>query len=156
MPPANAIDAIQTRYNALAAWASKPDTLWFGSAWPKNAAGQFVSYGVIRFFHEPSRIVTTFAHQAGEEWAFRFEIFDQTPQLALSHFYGVMYGGSAPSVGAGFWLPASFAVPTNYVFKSFNVTRDFQMELLEGQFSPTGQSMVKVSWGQTLWMQYAE
>lgn len=152
MPPANAIAAVQEKFAALTSWANKPADLWLGPAWPRNASGTLVQYGVFRMLHQGTPIDTTMGHQADERWRFRFEIYDQTPQLVLATFYGVLYGGSSPSVGAGFFKSATFTVPTGYSFKHFIVTEDPVLETLDGDFSPTGSLLVRMSWGQELWL----
>lgn len=156
MPPVNAIAAVQEKYAALAAWPTKPADLWFGPAWPRRADGSLVSVPLVRFLHQSGEIEPTFAHQASERWRFRFEVYDTSPPAALAHFYGLMYGGAAPSQRAGFFAPAAFPVPTDYVFKHFVVTDPFVTEDLEGQFSPTGSHLTRIAWGQELWLHRRE
>jgi hypothetical protein len=148
MPVTNVIDAIQQKYAALGTFTGKPADLWFGDVWPTRADGSFTGYPMIRFTHNGTDTESDFEHTALEHWPFRFEIYSQTAQQALTIFDRVRFDGQDPNTDTGrtgFWYPTTVDVPPGYVFKALVPVGKFTVEVRSAQWEPTGTPIHVVS-----------
>lgn len=146
MPPTNVIAAVQEVYAGLAGWAGKPDQLWFGPVWPRTASSALQSPPVVRFTHDGTETETTFEGACTERWRFTLEVYADTAQTALDTFDRVRFNSLAPTARSGFWYPDAIAVPAGYTFLHLIPLGAFTAEVLEGQFSPTGNLLHRVRW----------
>ena len=149
----NLIHSLQLKYDALASWANKPSELWFSSVWPRRQNGTLVNYPLITFTHTGTPQQSTFAHAALENWQWRFTAYEASPQAVQAIYRGVMYGGGIPESKLGFWYPASVTMPSGYRFLHLKPIGPFRIEPLDGQFGPTGASIVRLVWDMELMVQ---
>lgn len=133
MPPASIIEAVQTKYAALAAFSGKPATLWFGSAWPSSAV-----YPFIRFTHDGTDEETDFEYTGLEVWAFSFEVFAETAAQCETIRSRVFFNGDPPETASGFRYAQTFDVPTGYRFMELRPVGRWRLDVRDGQFAPSG------------------
>lgn len=146
MAVTNVIDAIQQYYAAIPSFTGKPDTLWFGTAWPRNASGTLITYPLVRLLHQGTETETTFEGACVETWRFTLEVYAETVQLATTVFDQVRFAGGTPQQRLGFWYPDSVTMPSGYTFESLISAGDFHLDTLDALAAPSGVPTVRLVW----------
>jgi hypothetical protein len=153
VPPTNIVGAVQARY-AAQTWSGKPTNLVFGTAWPRDGGGNLTSYPVVLFTHSGTPADPLFSRQVLQHWRFQFRAFADDTQKVEAVYAGVMWDGQAPGsgLGSGFWHPDDMEVPAGYLFKHFAPTGPFNVESLDGVWSPTGSPLCRATWDMELFV----
>jgi hypothetical protein len=150
MPVTNVIDAVQQKYAALTTFTGKPAELWFGTAWPRDASGNLITYPVIRFVHDGTDDETDFEYTQIQHWRFTFTVFSQTVQQANTIYDRVMFNGAAPESQSGFRYASSVTLPGGFTFKEFAPDGKVVFKPDDGRATPFGSALATAEWSMRL------